>query len=295
MTAKPNELPSRTLARAETMAQLDLTDSMSAISANLRVSDLSTGYRARPVIRHLTLPEIRPGELHSLIGPNAAGKSTLLRALAGLLPATGSIMLGDKPLLGLKLEEHARYVTYMPQSIPQGIALSVLETVRSALRASPVERTAPGSREATRRAADVLVDIGIASLAMEPLDRLSGGQRQLVSLAQALVRAPRVLLLDEPISALDLQHQLRVMQLVRRLAVERRMIVLTVLHDLQVAARWSDGIIVLSEGHLAAAGTPEEAITPAVLASVYGVQARVERWADGALQIIVDDLAAGQR
>ena len=141
------------------------------------------------------------------------------------MPATGSITLGDKALLGLKLEEHARVVTYMPQSVPQGIALSVLETVLGALRASPIDRAVPGSREATARAVRVLDHIGIASLAMEPLERLSGGQRQLVSLAQALVREPRVLLLDEPISALDLQHQLRVMQLVRRLSAERGMIV----------------------------------------------------------------------
>src|SRR5690606_10960897 len=87
--------------------------------AALRVTDLSTGYRGRPVIRGLTLPEIRPGELYSLIGPNAAGKSTLLRALAGLLRASGSVSLGDRELLGIELAEHARHVTYMPQTVPQ--------------------------------------------------------------------------------------------------------------------------------------------------------------------------------
>lgn len=256
----------------------------------LRVTDLSTGYRGRPVIRQLTLPDIRPGQLYSLIGPNAAGKSTLLRALAGLLRASGSIRLGERELLGLGLAEHARHVTYMPQTVPQGIALTVLESVLSALRASPIESTVPGSREATQRAVGVLEDIGIVQLAMEPLERLSGGQRQLVSLAQALVRGPRVLLLDEPISALDLQYQLRVMQLVRAHAAEQGTIVLTVLHDLQVAARWSDGIVVLSEGRIAAAGPPAEAITPAVLANVYGVLGRVEQGSDGTLQISVDDL-----
>lgn len=258
----------------------------------LRVTGLATGYRGRRIIDGLSLPTLAPGQVHSLIGPNAAGKSTLMRALAGLLPATGSITLGERQLVGLDLAAHARFVTYMPQSIPQGIALTVLETVLSALRATPVDDVAPGARAATQQAARVLADIGIENLAMERLERLSGGQRQLVSLAQALIRAPRVLLLDEPISALDLRYQLRVMQLVRSLAAERGMIVLTVLHDLQVAARWSDGVIVLSEGRVAAAGPPEEAITPAVLANVYGVIARVERWSDGKLQIVVDELAA---
>src|SRR5699024_4282321 len=149
-----------------------------------------------------------------------------------------------------------RIVTYMPQSIPQGIGLSVFESVLSALRASPVGGHGSGGREATRHAADVLEAVGIAHLAMDPLGRLSGGQRQLVSLAQALVREPRVLLLDEPISALDLRHQLRVMMLVRTVASEHGMIVLAVLHDLQIAARWSDGIIVLDNGSVAASGTP---------------------------------------
>lgn len=258
--------------------------------APLRVHNLSTGYRGRSVIRDLTLPELMPGAVYSLIGPNAAGKSTLLRALAGLLPAKGSVSLGDRALLRLALAEHARLVTYMPQSVPQGIALGVLESVLSAMRASPVGGSGRSADEETRRAINVLEATGIAALAMEPLGRLSGGQRQLVSLAQALVREPRVLLLDEPISALDLQHQWRVMQLVRTVACERKMIVLTVLHDLQIAARWSDGIIVLADGDVVASGAPGEAITPDVLAGVYGVHARVEQWTDGRLQVVVDDL-----
>ncbi|MEM9209824.1 MAG: ABC transporter ATP-binding protein, partial [Pseudomonadota bacterium] len=226
---------------------------MGTVAEPLKVSNLSTGYRGRPVIDSLSLPVIAPGEIYALIGPNAAGKSTLLRALAGLLPASGSVRLGDRELMGLGLTEHARWVTYMPQSIPQGIALSVLETVLSALRASPIDQADPTWKDAARRAVEVLDVVGIADLAMEPLDRLSGGQRQLVSLAQALVREPRVLLLDEPISALDLSHQFSVMQLVQALAQSRDMIVVAVLHDLQTAARWSHGVIVLSDGRVAAA------------------------------------------
>src|SRR5699024_3709574 len=227
----------------------------SADQATLRVSNLSTGYRGTRVIADLTLPVLEPGYVYTLLGPNGAGKSTLLRALAGLLPAQGSIRLGDRELLRLNLAERARVITYMPQSIPEGIGLSVLESVLGALRASPLDHV-ESARDDVRRVIDVLDAVGIADLAMAPLGQLSGGQRQLASLAQALVREPRVLLLDEPISALDLQHQLRVMQLVQRVAVERGMIVLVVLHDLQVAARWSDGIVVLSGGRVAASGTP---------------------------------------
>ena len=261
----------------------------------LQVRDLSTGYRDRQVIQNLSLPPIRPGEVHSLLGPNAAGKSTLLRALAGLQAATGSIQLGPQELVGLPLAEHARRVTYMPQTLPQGVALSVLESVLGALQASATDR--PGEHQGRagheadqRRAVAVLERVGILHLAMEGLDHLSGGQRQLVSLAQSLVREPRVLLLDEPISALDLQHQLRVMRLVHELARERGMIAIMVLHDLQIAARWSDGIVMLAQGAVVATGTPAEAITPDTLARVYGVRARVEHCSRGSLQIMVDDV-----
>ena len=257
----------------------------------LQVSDLSTGYRDRQVIQNLSLPPIRPGEVHSLLGPNAAGKSTLLRALAGLQAATGSIQLGPQELVGLPLAEHARRVTYMPQTLPQGVALSVLESVLGALQASATERPDRAGHEADqRRAVAVLERVGILHLAMEGLDHLSGGQRQLVSLAQSLVREPRVLLLDEPISALDLQHQLRVMRLVHELARERGMIAIMVLHDLQIAARWSDGIVMLAQGAVVATGTPAQAITPDTLARVYGVRARVEHCSRGSLQIMVDDV-----
>ncbi len=261
----------------------------------LQVSSLSTGYRDRQIIQNLSLPVFRPGEVHSLLGPNAAGKSTLLRALAGLQAATGSVKLGPQELVGLPLAEHARRVTYMPQTLPQGVALSGLESVLGALQASATD--APGEHQGKaghdadqRRAVAILERVGILHLALEGLDHLSGGQRQLVSLAQSLVREPRVLLLDEPISALDLQHQLRVMRLVQELARERGMIAIMVLHDLQIAARWSEGIVMLAQGAVVATGTPAEAITPETLAQVYGVQARVEHCSRGGLQIMVDDV-----
>ncbi|ARU05878.1 iron ABC transporter [Comamonas serinivorans] len=277
------------------MSHTPLNGAVAHAGDALQVRGLSTGYRDRQIIRQVDLPTFRPGEVHALLGPNAAGKSTLMRALAGLQPATGSVRLGVQELIGLSLAEHARRVTYMPQTLPQGVALSVLESVLGALRASatgdPAVGAGPASHAASeQRAVAILERVGILHLALEGLDHLSGGQRQLVSLAQSLVREPRVLLLDEPISALDLQHQLRVMRLVQELARERGMIAILVLHDLQIAARWSDGVVMLSQGAVVAMGTPAEAITPATLARVYGVQARVEHCSRGGLQIMVDDV-----
>ncbi|MGC4028566.1 MAG: ABC transporter ATP-binding protein [Steroidobacteraceae bacterium] len=255
----------------------------------LAISGLTAGYRQRGVLDALTVPPLPCGQVHAVIGPNAAGKSTLLRALAGLLPASGSVVFGGRELAQLRTAERARIVTYMPQSLPQGLALSVLESVMGAWLATPAADDG-GSTQAVERAAATLQRVGIAHLALEPLLRLSGGQRQLVALAQALVREPRLLLLDEPLSALDLQFQLRVMQLLRDLARERGTTALVVLHDLQVAAQWADRILVLDGGRLAACGPPVEAITPELLARVYNVRARVERCSAGRLQVLVDGL-----
>lgn len=256
----------------------------------LIVRGLSAGYPGRPVIRDLTLPEITGGGVTALVGPNAAGKSTLLLALAGLLRARGEVRFGGHDLLRLGAAERANLVTFMPQALPQGVALTVLDSVIAAFKASALDDS--GSDDVRRRAVTTLDRLGIAALALEQLDRLSGGQRQLVSLAQALVRDPRLLLLDEPTSALDLRHQVIVMTLVRALAAEGRAVIV-VMHDLSLAARWADRIVVFGNGTVAAAGRPDEALTPDVIAAVYGVEARVERCSQSLLQIIVDRALPG--
>lgn len=266
---------------------------MKTVSASgpLVISGVSASYGRTPVLADLSVAPILPGSVVSLIGPNAAGKTTLLRAIAGLHPALGSIRLGERELLALPLADHARLITYMPQSLPQRVALSVLEGVIGALRASPIDGPPLSDHELLDRAMAVIERVGIAGLAMTGLDHLSGGQRQLASLAQALVRKPRILLLDEPISALDLHYQLRVMKLVRDLAAEQGMTVVMVLHDLSIAARWSDRIIVLANGQVAADGPPDLAITAGILADVYHVAGAVTADAHG-LRIVIDDILA---
>lgn len=254
---------------------------------SLTIQNYSAGYRGRPVIQGLTLPPIEPGTVSALVGPNGAGKSTLLRSIAGHLPGHGSAKLGQLELDRMVLAERTRHVSFMPQALPQRVALTVLEAVLSALRMSPVAGQTIGASQMHHRAMAVLDRIGIAHIAMERLDRLSGGQRQLASLAQAIVREPKLLLLDEPTSALDLRHQVLVMSLVSQFAAEGR-IVVVVLHDLNLAVRWSGGVVVLNAGSLDVAGKPEDAITSELLARVYGVKARVETCSAGRIQVLVD-------
>jgi iron complex transport system ATP-binding protein len=256
--------------------------------SGLEASHIAIGYGHKPVIHDLTLPRLARGSITALIGPNAAGKSTLLRGLAGLEKMQGTLHLDGVDLTLLAHRERAKRIAYMPQALPPAIALTVLEAVVGALRAAFANGDAIHTRDHLRRAYDVLDSIGIADLAMRSLTELSGGQRQLASLAHAIVRAPEVLLLDEPTSALDLRYQMRVMECAKGLARERNMIVVAVLHDIGLAARYADQVAVLSAGWLVGFGAPSEAITSEMLAEIYGVRARVGTCELGTLQIIVD-------
>jgi iron complex transport system ATP-binding protein len=256
-----------------------------SVPKTLTVTGLSAGYRDRPVLHALSLPALEVGQLVALVGPNGAGKSTLLRVLAGLLRARGTARFGDHDLL--RERGGADEVSFMPQALPQRVGLTVLEGVMSALKATPSRTRVPESRTIEDRALAMLERIGIADLALSSLDRLSGGQRQLASLAQAIVREPTLLLLDEPTSSLDLRHQVVVMHLAQQIAAEGRL-VMVVLHDLSLAVRCAAQVIVMNQGRVHACGRPDDAITPRLLADVYGVTARVERCSLGRLQILVD-------
>ncbi|SMO82635.1 ABC transporter ATP-binding protein [Paracoccus laeviglucosivorans] len=250
---------------------------------SVQVRDISVRFGRRQVLDALTLPEMHAGEVTVLAGPNAAGKSTLLRAIAQLLPHQGQVALDGQDLRQMPATERARLVGFMPQSLPSGSSLIALETVIAALRAG---KTLP-AHQADAAAMAVMEKLGIASLALEPLDALSGGQRQMVALAQAIVRDPSLLLLDEPTSALDLARQVRLLSELRRLAAEGR-VVAAVLHDLALAAQWADRIVLIHAGRVHAHGRPQDVLTPALLAEIYGVEARIERCSRGRLMVLID-------
>lgn len=251
----------------------------------LSVTHLSAGYGRKPVLSDIDIAAMRPGTITAFLGQNGAGKSTLLRSLAGLHKAAGRLSLAGDDITGQSPAQRARAITYMPQSLPQRVALTVLEATIGALRASSRDP------DAVKRSLAVLQRLGIENLAMAQLDSLSGGQRQLASLAQALVRKPKVLLLDEPTSALDVAHQIRVMRTIREITEEQQIIAIAVLHDLGLACRWCDRLVLLAGGRVAADGEPQEALTPAVLSQVYGVSGRIERCSRGHLQVMIDEVA----
>lgn len=248
----------------------------------LQVRGICVHYQRRQILHDVDLPDLENGQLLALVGPNGAGKSTLLRTLAGLVPCKGEVRLGDLELLRCSRTARAERLGFMPQSLPEQVSLSVVESLLGAISAGLGD-----SRQGLDRAYAILAELGIESLAMRPLTQLSGGQRQLVSLAQAVVRDPQLLLLDEPTSALDLHYQDRVLRLVRRLTDQGR-IVIVVLHDLALAARWADRLAVLRQGRVYGSGAIEQTLTPSMLEEVYAVDARVERCSRGRLQVLVD-------
>jgi len=249
----------------------------------LEVRGLSVSYRNRVVLAGIDLPPVQPGELVALVGPNAAGKSTFLKAIAGLASASGRVLLGGRDCLTWPARERVQQIGFMPQALPEDTWLTVLEGALSALQGGG----AGLRREDELHALRVIEHLGIGELALRPLMQLSGGQRQLAALAQTVVRGSPILLLDEPVSALDLAHQWQVMDVARRLAGEGR-IVIVVLHDLTLAAQWADRVVILHGGRIHACGRPHDVITDAALREVWGVSARVRTCERGRPYVLVD-------
>ena len=244
----------------------------------LEIRGLTLAHGANEVVSDLSLA-VSPGEVTALVGPNGVGKSTLLRALFGEhRPQAGEIRLDGVSLGATRLRHWQARIGYMPQENRGRMGLTALETVL----AGSLERLALHVPEPElRRAAMALDQFGLADVAHRSLDALSGGQRQLVYFAQALLRDPRVMLLDEPVSALDLRHQHLLLEDVRRLCRERGMITVVVLHDLNLAARFADRLVVLGDDKVAVAGPPTSVLDDDLLRRVYGVEARVGVDEDG--------------
>jgi iron complex transport system ATP-binding protein len=252
----------------------------------LKINGFNAGYPKRQVIGNLNVPLLPRGKITVLLGPNGCGKSTLLRSLAGLNRARGELWLNGEDLMTLPFARRASRVVYLPQSLPAGVHLHVLESIIVAQRASGGRSNASSEAEVMA----LLEQLGIAHLALSYLDQLSGGQKQLVGLAQSLIRRPELLLLDEPLSALDLNYQFHVMDLVRRETRLRNIVTVVVVHDINIALRHSEHVLMLQNGELIADGLPEEVITPDSLARVYGVKGRIERCSQGVPQVLIDGL-----
>ena len=222
------------------------------------------------------------GEILGIVGPNGSGKSSLLKVLSGLLPAgKGDVRLGGLSLRKRSQTDIARVVAVVPQEYAQVFPFTVAETV---LMGRFPHRTARwwsmgiGDETANdfTHAHQAMADTDVLSLADRLVSDLSGGERQRVMIARALAQEPKILLLDEPTAFLDINHQIDICSLVARLRAERRLTVVLVSHDLNVASQYCDRVLMLKEGRLCRIGSPEETIRPDVLRMVYGCDVVVD-------------------
>lgn len=239
----------------------------------LVVKDLQFGYNSRTILNGISL-ELRPKEMLGVIGPNGSGKSTLIQCIDGLLrPKTGSILLDGKDLKSISRRELARRVGYVPQTTSRSFFPStVIDTVLMGRRPHLGWRS---SNQDVKNVIQVLRLMGIEDLAMRDINELSGGQQQKVLIARALAQDPAVLLLDEPTSNLDIKHQLEVVEIIREKVMEKSISAIMAVHDLNLAAKYTDRIIMMKDGKVFVSGTPESVMTPENIRTVYGVVAEV--------------------
>jgi iron-siderophore transport system ATP-binding protein len=239
----------------------------------LRATELAVAYSGRPVLRGLDL-EIPDGTMTVIVGPNACGKSTLLRTLARILnPAGGRVLLDDRAADDYSAKEFARVLGLLPQTptAPDGMTVEDLVARGRYPHQGLLRQWSAGDEHAVvaaMRAANV------DDLAGRRVEQLSGGQRQRVWLAMALAQETPLLLLDEPTTYLDIAHQLEVLDLARRLVGGGRTVV-TVLHDLHLAFRYADHLVVMSDGEIVATGPPCDIVTAELIADVYDVRCRI--------------------
>ncbi|WP_307756299.1 ATP-binding cassette domain-containing protein [uncultured Bradyrhizobium sp.] len=242
------------------------------MSPIISVSNLSKTYGSGfKALKGINL-DINRGEIFALLGPNGAGKTTLLRALAGLIPSNGEIRIGDDALALLPLRERAKRFAYLPQGHMVHWPLPARDIValgRYPHGATDPGRLSPRDVEAVLRAMQA---VDVVEFSDRRVTELSGGERSRVALARVLAVEAPVILADEPTASLDPRHQIDVMQKLRNVA-DTGVLVIVVTHDLGLAARFADHVLVLSEGRLAAQGTPDEALSESVLASVFRVSA----------------------
>jgi cobalamin transport system ATP-binding protein len=241
----------------------------------LVLDGVRAGYGTAEVLRGVSFAA-RPGEVVGLVGPNGCGKTTLVRvASRALKPTTGSVRVSGRDPYALSSKEAARLVAVVPQDVVPAFPFDVLGFVLMG-RAPYLSRWAGGGPEDWAKAREAMEAVGVQHLADRPMDELSGGERRRAVLAQALAQDAPVLLLDEPTTHLDIRHVVELHQVIRRLAAERRVTVVAVLHDLTLAAALSDRLVAMSGGEVVADGQPEEVVTRSLLRSVYGVNADVE-------------------
>ncbi|WP_019177020.1 ABC transporter ATP-binding protein [Methanomassiliicoccus luminyensis] len=238
----------------------------------VNIDGICFSYSSVPVLKDVRL-DIQGAQLVSIIGPNGVGKSTLIHCINKILePSSGSVYIDDIDVKKYTLKELAKVMGYVPYSSSDAFPLTVVDTVLMGRHPHSGWKSTEKDLEIVY---DALKSLGIHHLAMRPFDELSAGQHQKVMLARGLVQEPKTLLLDEPTANLDIKHQMEVTRMLRDLSRNKGITVIMISHDLNIAAKYSDTMIMMHEGSIFSTGSPEEVMTEANIKAVYGVDSRV--------------------
>lgn len=258
----------------------------------ITISDLEFSYSDEAVILDGISLDISRPQLISVIGPNGVGKSTLIHCLNKILtPTRGTVLVDGRPVSDYGVKELAKKVGYVPYSSSDTFPMTVVDTI---LMGRNPHRRWNSLREDLAVAEETMEMMDISHLALRPFNELSAGQKQRVMLARGLAQEPGILLLDEPTANLDIRHQMDVIRILKRLSSEKGIVVVMISHDLNIAAKYSDNIVMLSAGKVYAVGRPSDVITPENIKAVYGVDCDVIR-SDGRPFMILRDPEFGER
>lgn len=239
----------------------------------ITVKDLTFAYPGKTVLNGIDV-ELGHSEIMCIVGPNGCGKSTLLKCVESILiPQKGSILLNGVDVKTMQRCEIAKLLGYVPQTADQVFSSSVFDTVL-------LGRTPYSSWKGSDKDIDIVIDIltlmDLDDIALSEFNQLSGGQRQRVMIARALAQQPKALIFDEATSALDIAHQLEVMDILSNLAGGKGISVIMVVHDLNLASRYADQVVMMKAGTIHSKGTAKEVLTRKNIASVYGVNSVVD-------------------
>ncbi len=241
----------------------------------IQIDDVSFSYKGcddTPVLKEISAL-IRGPQVVSILGPNGVGKSTLIHCINKILePTGGKVFLDDVETTEYSLKDMAKRISYVPYSSSDTFPLTVVDTVLLGRHPHAGWKT---TDEDLRKVYEVLERLEISDLAMRFFNELSAGQHQKVMLARGLVQEPDVILLDEPTSNLDIRHQLGISRMLRELSRTDGILVIMISHDLNIAARYSDNIILMHEGRIFAAGSPKDVLTEENIRTVYGVESKI--------------------
>ncbi len=242
----------------------------------ITIKNLCFSYKSNHILDDLNFI-VDDSEILSLVGPNGSGKTTLIKCIDRILKPKGSILLQGREIESMSQQEIARQIGYVPQSSSTPLATTVFDTVLMGRRPHISWRVSDADLD---KVTETLELLNLQDLAMRDFSQLSGGQKQKVLIARALAQEPTILLLDEPTSNLDMMHQLEVMETISALVKEKGISAVLAIHDLNLAARFSDRLVMLKDSKVYAVGTPNDLLNERNIRDVYGVEAIVMNFLD---------------